>query len=285
MRENKTKDVIFELFAVAFIGTCGIFVRNSLLPPISTGMWRIIFAMPFLFLLALKNIKNINLKDFLLMLLSGAFLGADLIFFNISLLNTSIANTNLITNLTALIVVPFSFYFFKEKIPKLFLPGAIITILGVFILIFGKESPTQSNYKGDLLAGLCCIFYSGFFLTTYKLREKFKSTVIMFFGSIGSLLVLGITSILVEGIYYPKSMEEFMPLFLLAIFVQVCGQSLLAYCQGKISVNLSSIITLLQPVIASIYSLLLFGEKLSIMEMIGIVIVIFGIYFVKKQFN
>lgn len=83
----------------------------------------------------------------------------------------------------------------------------------------------------------------------------------------------------------PCGFAELWPLLGLAVCLQVFGQNLMAYCQGNVSVNLSSIICLTQPAIAAIYSLLLFGEKLTLMEIAGICIVVIGVYLVKHQYG
>lgn len=284
-RENQTKYVILELIAVAFLASAGIFVRGSSLSPINTGLWRMIIALPFLFVLAFKDIKGISKKDFWISILSGMFLAGDLIFFNISLVSTSLANTNLLTNMTAFIIVPVSYFIFKEKIPKFYLVGLLITIFGVVILILGKTNPTKSNYIGDLCAMTACIFYSLYILTTYKLRDRMSSSAILFIGAFGAIIVLALVAGLKEGLQAPTTLKEFANLFAFAICMQVVGQNLLAHCQGKISVNLSIAITLLQPVFAAVYSFVLFEETLSFVEIIGMIIVILGVYICKRQYS
>lgn len=285
MRENETKYAFFELLAVCFLATAGIFVRKSTLSPINTGLWRMILAFPFLFILAFKDFRCVDKKDIPLMILSGVFLAGDLVFFNMALVRTSLANTNLLTNMTAFIIVPISYFVFKEKIPKFYLLGLAISILGVVVLVTGKVTPSRTNYLGDIFAAIACIFYGLYFLSTYKLRDILSSNIILFFGAIGTIIALLLVSFFAEGLQAPNNFPDFLNLLAFAVFVQVIGHNLLAHCQGHLSVNLSSAITLMQPVVAAIYSVLLFGEKLSIKEIIGMIIVIIGVYICKKQYS
>lgn len=284
-RTNKTKDVLLELVAVAFLASAGIFVRGSSLSPVNTGLWRMIIAFPFLLSLGYKDIKNMKLPDIILSLLSGIFLAGDLVFFNNALVTTSMANTNLLTNMTAFIIVPVSYFLFKEKIPKFYFLGLIITLLGVVVLILGKAHPTASNYIGDICAVTACMFYSLYILLTYRLRDRISSSAILAIGAIGSIITLLCVAGLREGIQVPTNTKEWINMFLFAICMQVIGQNLLAHCQGKISVNLSIALTLLQPVFAAIYSLILFRESLSIIEIAGMVVVIIGVYICKRQYS
>lgn len=285
IRHNKTKDILLELIAVAFLATGGIFVKYSALSPINTGFYRVLFSLPILYPLAYKNLNRLKRKDIIILFLAGVFLAGDISLWNLSFSYTSVANANLLTNLTPFTVIPVSFFLFKEKIPKFFFAGAVITLLGVFILIGGKINPSTSNYFGDFLAFCASFFYASFLLISYRLRDRIESSVIMFVSGFGSVTALFISSALIEGFQVPNSINELWPLLGLTLCLQVIGHNLLAHCQGKINVNLSSIICLSQPAIASVYSFLLFSEIISPKEIAGIIIVVAGVYLVKAQYH
>jgi drug/metabolite transporter (DMT)-like permease len=83
----------------------------------------------------------------------------------------------------------------------------------------------------------------------------------------------------------PNGVDQLWPLIGLTLCLQVIGHNLLAHSQGKISVNISSIICLSQPAIASVYSFLVLSEIISAKEIIGIIIVMAGVYLVKAQYT
>lgn len=285
LRQNETRYVLLEFLAITFLATGGIFVKMSALSPINTGMYRVLFAIPVLFFMARKNMVNLKKNDFLLLFFAGVFLAGDIALWNMAFHYTTVANANLLTNLTPFLVVPVSFFFLKEEMPKLFLPGLAITLLGVFVLIGGKATPNPSNYLGDLLAFGACFFYAGFILISYRLRDRFTSSVIMFISSIGTFCTLVLISIFTEGIQIPKDASELLPILGLTFCLQIVGHNLLSHCQGKLNVNLSSVICLLQTVVASLYSYFLFSETLTYKEIFGILIVILGVMIVKAQYS
>lgn len=284
-RTNDTKDVFVELIAIAFLATGGIFVKLSSLPPISTGFYRILFSLPILLPFTYKQLKALTKKDILILGAAGVFLAGDIALWNLSFSYTSVANANLLTNLTPFTVIPASYFLFKERASKFFLVGASITLISVFILLGGKLDPTPESYLGDLLAFCASIFYAGFLLISYRLRDRYQSSVIMLVSGIGSGITLGIVALVTEGIQIPKGAAEIAPLLGLTLCLQVIGHNLLAHCQGKLNVNLSTIVCLCQPVIASIYSFFIFSEHLSLKEIIGIIIVMLGVFFVKGQYQ
>ncbi|MFR3686371.1 MAG: DMT family transporter [Enterococcus sp.] len=284
-RTNDTKDVFIELIAIAFLATGGIFVKLSSLPPISTGFYRILFSLPLLLPFTYRQLKTLTKKDIWVLGMAGVFLAGDIALWNLSFSYTSVANANLLTNLTPFTVIPVSYFLFKERVSKFFLVGVSITLIGVFILLGGKLDPTPESYVGDLLAFCASIFYAGFLLISYRLRDRYQSSVIMLISGIGSGITLGVVALVTEGIQVPRGAVEIAPLLGLTFCLQVIGHNLLAHCQGKLNVNLSTVICLCQPVIASIYSFFIFSEYLSLKEIVGIIIVMLGVFFVKGQYQ
>lgn len=282
-RKNELRYILLIFLAICFLATGGIFVKMSTLPPINTAFYRVLFSIPFLLPFSAKQARKLTRKQGIIIIIAGIFLALDLILWNISFKYTTVANANLFANLTPFTVIPISYFIFKEKINKQFLLGAIITLLGVVVLLSGKISPNfVYTMKGDGLALLTSIFYSGFLLTVYKLRERINTNVIMLVSTIGSLAVLSIAMYFTEGFHFPKTLNELLPLVGLALISQIFGQGLLSYCLGNVNATISSIITLTQPVVAAVYSFFIFSEHLTLTEIIGIFITLTGVYYAKK---
>lgn len=284
-RNNEKNFIILELLAIAFLATGGIFVKLSTLSPINTGFYRVLFAFPFLLPLAYKHLHLLTKKDIMILFFAGVFLAGDVSLWNLSFSYTSVANANLLCNLTPFTVIPLSYLLFKEKVPMSFLLSACITFIGVLILLDGKASPNPDNFFGDFLAVCASVFYAGFLLIAYKLRDKYESSVIMLVSGLGSVVTLFCTAGFFEGIQVPSDVDDLLPLLGLTICMQVIGHNLLAHCQGKLNVNLSSVICLSQPAIASIYSFIIFNETITLMEICGIAVVIAGVFMVQAQYT
>ena len=63
-----------------------------------------------------------------------------------------------------------------------------------------------------------------------------------------------------------------------AIFVQILGQGLVIYGLSKIRPQLSSLLLLFQPITATILGAYFFSETLLIGQLIGVIILLIGIY-------
>ena len=284
-RDNKTKDVVIQLIATLFLATSGTFVRNISIGPLNVGFYRILFSMFLLYPMVYKNLKQLSKKDWVLLILSGAALGGDIAFCNLAFDYTSLANVSVLTNMTSFVVVPVSYFIFKEKVPKMFFPGAILALTGVVVLIKGKAEAAPSGYFGDFLAIIACIMYALFLLISYRVRDHIDSSTIMFVGGFGGMIATLVPAVVIEGFQLPTTFKDFFLILGLAICMQLIGHNLVAYCQGKLSANLTCIIGLTQPVSVALLSWIFFREVLTLQEWIGVVIVIIGVYLVKMQYK
>ena len=265
MKQNRTNDskYIFLIFlAICFLATGGIFVKLSPLPPINTGFYRVLFSIPMLMpFLKKSELQALNRKQIATIVLAGAFLAGDLTLWNNSFSYTSVANANVLVNLTPFTVIPVSYFLFKEKMTTKFLFGGLVTLIGVLVLMSNKVSMSPDRLLGDSLSLGSSVFYAMFMITVYKLRDSVTSTIIMFISAFG----------------------ELWPLLALALVSQILGQGLLAYCLGKVNACLSSLITLSQPVVAALYAWVIFNENLNLQTVIAILITLTGVYLAKTQ--
>lgn len=283
-RCNSAKYIFLIFLAICFLATGGIFVKLSPLPPINTGFYRVLFSIPMLLPFIKKSdLQSLSYKQVVTIVLAGAFLAGDLTFWNSSFSYTTVANSNLLVNLTPFTVIPVSYFLFKEKMTPKFLLGGLVTLLGVFVLMANKVTVSPERLLGDSMSLGASVFYAMFMITVYKLRDTVKSNIIMFLSAFGTLLVLAAVIFFTEGFYVPKNFEELWPLLALALVSQILGQGLLAYCLGKVNASLSSLITLSQPVVAALYAWVIFQEHLNLQSIIAIIITLTGVYLAKTQ--
>ena len=276
--------IALTLIAESFLIYASILVKISEVSPIMLGFYRIVIALPIfaLFNISKKGFCLPQKRDLIFMILSGVFFGLDLLFFNLALRNTSVANVNLICSLACFVLVPIGLIFFGEKLRLFFILGALIAIVGVFVLINGKNALSVANPFGDMLAFLSMVSYSGFLVLVYNLRRKYKTLQIMFFSGLGAGGFLLVTGSVIEGFSLPSDSKQWLIVTLIALFGQVLGQGFFGYIMGKISAQLSSLLLLFSPVIAALMGYVILGEYISTMEILGIFIILFGVFLAQR---
>ena len=279
--------VIILIAALFCLATGGIFVRLSELGPITSGFYRALFAIPLAYLWV-KFEKGHNLGDeqlskpHFIAILGGVFLGIDLALWHTSFFMTTVANANLLANLMPFILVPLNFLLFKIAPSRLFIYGLGLASVGLILLVGGKSEFTERSLFGDSLALLTALFYALYLLVVGRLRAKYTASSLMLWSSFGCALFLFPTALILEDSIMITSVSGFLVLLSLALFSHIGGQGLLAVALGKVDLNLSSVLVLLQPLIAAIYAYFLFSETLTFMEVAGAFVILIGIYLAKK---
>lgn len=281
------KFIAIALLAEMFIIYASVLVKVVDISPIMLAFYRIAFAIPVFFILAWRqpDFKKINKKDFSLMLIAGVLFALDLTFFNLSLRETSVAHVNLIGSLVCFVLAPIGVIFFNEKIRKGFIIGCLLAILGVFLLIRGRIDGSVATLWGNFLAFICMLFYSFFLAMVFHLRKKYSAFSVMAFSSVGASASLLGVALVVEGFSYPDTPSALGYLLLIVLFGQILGQGFFSYIMGKISTQASSLILLASPLIAAIMGFFILGEKLGPIEILGIFVIISGIYFAQQKSN
>lgn len=283
MEKIMKRFIFLAVLAEAFIIYASVLVKVVDISPIIAGFYRIALALPIFALFARRKLLKVAKKDILLMLGSGAFFGFDLVFFNLAIHKTSIANVNLFASLVVFILVPIGAIFFKEKIRLDFVIGSMISLIGVFILIKGRGGESVATPYGDFLAFLSMMCYGIFLSLIYGLRKRYDTLTLMTYSSIGSILILLSVGIPTEGFALPKNMHTWGMLLTISLFGQVLGQCCFGYIMGKLSAQISALILLFTPMIAGIMGYVFLGEKLGIYEVIGMIIIVLGVYIAKMR--
>ncbi|WP_104692912.1 DMT family transporter [Helicobacter pametensis] len=277
--------VFLALLAEAFIIYASVLVKVIDLSPIMTGFYRVALAAPIFGLLALRkaNIFKTPTRDMLLMILAGVLFGLDLVFFNLALHRTSVANANLFASLVCFILVPIGAIFFGERVRSGFIIGACVSFIGVVMLVKGKGGGSVATPIGDLYAFVSMVCYSIFLALVFGLRKKYDTMHLFFFASLGSsLMLLGLGGYF-EGFSTPKDLKNWGILALIVLCGQVLGQGFFGYIMGKIPAQISSLLLLFSPIIAAVMGYVFLGEMLGWVEIAGIFVIIFGVYLAQKK--
>ena len=267
-----------------------IFVRFSDVDPIITAFYRIFLSLPFfLFFSSTKLIEKINFNvfknHFVLIFISGLFFALDLICWHWSIKLTTVSKATFLSNLAPIVVIIYALFFLKEKFSKFFVIAVLLSLSGMFLLLGESFQFNKTQFLGDLLGVLTALWYGSYIVTISQLRKKFNSTTIMFLsGSVSSALVL-IAALLFEQNLIPQSVFTITVLFLLGFICQFMGQTFITYSLAYLPASLSSLSLLIQPVTATILAYLFFEEKLTLIQFMGSILILIGIYIARTKYE
>jgi DME family drug/metabolite transporter len=167
---------------------------------------------------------------------------------------------------------------FKEKLRAKNVAALMLTLVGCFLAV-GAYSPAtiDLNLLGIVFgfgSGCCTAFYTIY--SKFLLRD-YSSHTISFWGFVfaAAALILinpiGLKQVVIAS-HYSKLL-----LIVLALIPTVLAYSALTTSIKIIGPSKTAIVKTLEPVIAAILSLVILGEKLTLLQWIGILLVIFGV--------
>ena len=277
------------LLGAAAIGTSGLFVKVSETGPIATAFWRVLLALPCLWLWSLLEQRERHRESFAverkLLIASGLFFAGDLAVWHWSLVLTSVANSTLLANLAPIFVALAAWLLFRQQVQKKFLIGLAVAVTGMTVLIGGDFQLQGKELIGDALGVVTAMFYAGYQLTVTKLRSRVATSTIMAWSSLITAIVLLPLALVSGEQLLPVSDMGWIKLVALALISQVAGQSLIAYAMAHLPATFSSVGLLFQPIMATLFAWVILGESVSLLQLAGGITVLIGIRLVHLAEN
>ena len=256
--------------------------------PIQMGSLRILFAAAFLILVGFKQIPKIPLhkwKYIALTSMFGTFLPVYLFAVALSKIDGSISSIlNSLTPLNTLIV---GILFFKMDIQRRQIFGVIIGFVGcVLLVLFGDGENTTENYYYALLIVLASVFYG----INVNLIKKYLSDLKPLTISTGNFIVMMFPALIVlyfsdffEVASEPKVMISLGYIAILGIVGTGFSNILFFKLIQMSSPVFASSVTYLIPVVAILLGYFVMNETLTLIQGIGALVVLLGVYFSSKK--
>lgn len=271
------RKAFFLLLAVFSVSWAAIFIKLCSAPPLVIAFYRMFIAAvllaPFILLKYLSELKQLLAEAPRLALLSGLFLGLHFALWVSSLFYTSVASSVVIVATQPVFVALFSLIFLKEKASFFVWSGIILALLGVAII--GKGD--FANLKGDLLALLGAIMAAAYLTLGRNIRKKFHLAPYIFVVYFVSALVLAFFILVFGDSFSPLGWKNMGWFLLLALVPTLIGHSLYNWLLKYIKAYLVGISILGEPIGASIWAFLIFGEFPKSSLYAGAVLIIGGV--------
>ncbi len=276
------------LLGSAAIAFAPIFVRIADVSPAASAFWRMVLAAPVLWLWVIAAERNTMknrpraVMQWKLLVLAGLFFAVDLATWHWSILFTSIANATIELNFAAIFVTLGGWLLFRERVSTLFMLALLVTFAGATLLIGPNFGVAGSALTGDALGILAGLFYAGYMLAIKSASVNVSTARIMAVSTTIAAIALTPYALFNSTQLLPQTANGWLTLVGLALVVHVLGQSLIAYGFSHLPAALSSASLLMQPVFATAYAMLLLGEHLAPLQIVGGVIVLMGIYLARR---
>ena len=226
--------------------------------------------------------RDLTVKSIAYSVLAGVFLGLHYATWITSLSYTSIAaSTTLVTTSPAWVAL-ISWFWFKEK-PSLFtIIGISITIIGgILIGLDGIVMNAKGSHVlwGNFLALVGSWTISIYFLLGREAQRQGLGTPLYaaIAYSAAAFILLPLPQFFATP-YLGYSPAVYAYTILLALLPQLIGQTSLNWAVTQISPTIVTLVIMLEPVVASFFGYLLFGELPSSYAIVGSLILLIGVF-------
>ncbi|MGH7339758.1 MAG: DMT family transporter [Candidatus Rokuibacteriota bacterium] len=278
------------LFGATALAYGGIFVRQSELPPTASAVYRVAFAVPFLFACGLTQrapAPRVSQREWwrgrARLLAVGVIFSGNLALYHWSIALTTLANSALLANLAPLFVVLGSWLVFGKRISAPFALSLAVALTGALMLIGARADLGATHILGGVLGMATAIFYGAYLLAVNRVRARFDTVTVMAWSSIGTFLVLLPIAMALGESVVPRTGHGVLILLALALISHVGGQGAIAYALAHLPATVSSVTLLVQPVMAAAFGWMAFQEYPRPVEFVGGAVVLMGIVMARRN--
>ena len=241
----------------------------------SVLFYRVLFWPPLLYLIVRRNGAKINDKLFRSVLVPGILFGVSTIFGFTAITTTSVANATIIGNISTAMVLFVAPRFLNEKISKSQVLLAFTSFAGVAAIVFGAGNTGGSSLFGDFLALVNALTWTVYFISSKRRRVDGVDTWQFLFGvSVIQVFVVVPYALLTSNDILQITWRDLGFLIAMTLFSGTIGHSFMLWAQKYVDASVSSLILLLGPVISSTGAWLVYGQQISLVQVIGGAIVL-----------
>ena len=291
---------LFIIFAAMLWGIDGIILRPELYHlPVGLVVFIessivAIYLSPILFK-NIKVLKSLEMKDWLSFIgvaLFGGAIGVMCItkaLFYVNFVNLSIVI--LIQKLQPLFALSLAAVILKERLPRKFFYWAALAIVGAYLMTFGLKLPVISSDNKNLLAAMyaaIAAFSFGFSTVLSKRALKnvnFELGTYLRFAIASIIMLIIVLSLSDVSSISTVTSDQWLIFFIIAFTTG--GPAIFLYYYGlkNITASSSTILELAFPLTAVVLEYIIHGNLLTLIQWVGVAILIYSITRVVKMSN
>jgi len=262
---------------------------NESFDPIAIIFSRLLISIPFLFTFAaltgrLQRIRKADLKWFLLMAVFEPFIYFIGESFGLSMVSSTMAA--IIISTIPLFVPVAAFFILKERLSVTNIIGLFISFAGVIMVVMASEGRLAGNIKGILLMFMAVFGAVGYTIIAQRLLDTYNGILITAWQS--TLGFLFITPLFLTLELPHLQLADVKPSALWALlYLGVFGSGIcfILFTTGirALGSSKANVFANIVPVVAAIVSFFVLKEAMPAMKIIGIVVVLGGLFLSQKS--
>ena len=289
MQRQSTMVYLLLAAGVVIVSTAAILIRlaqsagaSSLaIAAVRLGIAALVLS-PFVLIRQRDSLRALSRRDLSLALLAGVALALHFGCWISSLATTSVAASTILVTTNPLWVGLASVLIWRERLSWQVLAGLALTLAGtfwIFALTPAPSSVTPNSVLGNTLALAGAFTMSAYLLLGRSLRARLPLlTYVWLVYSIAALLLL-IAAVATGETFTTSSSQAVICMIALALGPQLLGHTIFNWALRHLSATSISLSILGEPIGAALLAWSLFGETLSILQIVACALILSGIGF------
>jgi drug/metabolite transporter (DMT)-like permease len=271
--------VLVGAFAIAF---SGILYRLAEVSPTTGAFFRCLWALPFLWLLAVWEDRRLGPRPRGLRRaawLAGAFFAADLVLWHYAIEEVGAGLATVLGNMQVVIVGVLAWAIFREKPAGSSLAAIPVAMLGIVLIsgAFEQGAYGDNPALGALYGVLTGLAYAGFLLALRRSSDPRRVAGPLFEATLASTVFVVPIGLALGNLEYTPSLEATGWLIVLALSSQVVGWLLISISLARLPTALTSVLLTLQPLLAVLFAAWLVDERPSPLQLAGAAAILAGL--------
>lgn len=258
-------------------------MRHSGVGPVAAGFWRMALALPFLWLIAWMFRQPVHRPRKALTVaiaFAAFFFATDLAAWHAGILLTKLGNATLFGNISSFFFAAWGLWL-ARRWPSVVQALALgLAAAGCALLIWGSAELSAAHLRGDLLAVLAGLLYTGYLIIVERTRGQLQPLPLLFLASLFGAAMLLPFALLVGEQVIPL---DWTGLFALALCSQVVGQGLLVYALGHVPPLVVGIAMLTQPALSALLGWVYYGEAFTLRDWTGAAMIVVALILVRLR--
>ncbi len=284
MERNQFPTILYVLLPLAVISFAmsPILVRlTGDVPGVAIAVWRTAIASvllaPFALRRAGREMRDLPLREILVIILAGVLLGVHFIAWIESLFYTTVASASVLVTTSPIFLVILGYLILGERLSKGVVAAILVAVGGSVLISFGDATGGAARPHalfGNALALLASLVGSGYLLIGRVVRRKTSWAAYVFplycvaaLTTLAAAWLRGVPLVGYEPVFYALCAA-------MAVGPQLLGHGTFNHALAYLPAALVSLLALLEPVGASVMAYFLFGEMPAVGAMAGMVVVL-----------
>jgi drug/metabolite transporter (DMT)-like permease len=268
------------------LSSSAVLISLAALPAPAAAFYRCALALVALGPLAVCELRRHGRLDARLVgsaVVSGAFLGADYLMWNVSIGDVGAGIATVLVNLQVVVFPLVMTVLTRIPLARRFRLAVPVLLMGVALAggVVGPVPAEGEPVRGTLLAVAAAVAYSGYLVLNRRSGQQAPAHVVtpVFLATAAATALAGVVGAGTTGIPVHLPATSWLWLSLLAVFGQAVPWVLLARGLPLIAPAVSSTLLLLQPVGAVLLGAVVLGEAPTAAQLLGCGLVLVTVWF------